>query len=228
MRGKLFYISRFFVRLALGRWTADTAEPDGPVVYVCSHNNLGGPLATLAWLPFAVRPWVLHVFCDREKCRKQYAEYTFSQRFGLPGWAAELLARMVSGYVSCLMKSLGAIPVYRGTVRIGTTFKETIAALKAGESVLVFPDVDYTDTSRGIGEVYDGFLLLERFWRKTEARPLRFVPLRMDAAARRITQGRAVQFDRTADWKTELSRVRRALQAEINYAEPQRHFQNEA
>lgn len=218
-RGKLFYVSRFFVRLGLGHWAVDAAEPKGPTVYVCSHKNMRGPLATLAWLPFTVRPWVLHVFCSQETCQKQYGEYTFSKRFGLPVPIANFLAWLVSGFVSALMESLGAIPVYRGTVRIGSTFKETVAALQAGDNVLVFPDVDYTDTSEGIGEVYDGFLLLERFWRKTSEEPLRFVPLKMDARSKRITEGRAVSFDRHAEWKSELLRVRSALQAEINRPE---------
>lgn len=216
MRGKLFYFSRFFVRLCIGRWSAGVAEPEGPAVYVCSHNNLLGPLAALCWLPFDVRPWTLHVFLEREACRKQYREYTFSRRFGMPEPLAALLAWGASGYVSALMRSMAAIPVHRGTVKLGHTFRETVSALQAGESVLIFPDVDYTDDSGGIGEVYDGFLLIERFWRKVSAQPLRFVPLRLDTAARRITEGRAVSFRRDAVWKTEMNRVREALRAEIN------------
>lgn len=215
-RGKLFYFSRFFVRLGIGRWTARIEAPSAPTVYVCSHSNLKGPLATLCWLPFPVRPWVLHVFLEREPCRKQYRDYTFSQRFGLSGPAAAFAAWAASGYVSGLMRSLGAIPVYRGTVKIGATFKATVAALQSGDSVLVFPDVDYTDGSGGIGAVYDGFLLAERFWRKVSDRPLDFVPLRLDAASRRITAGEPVRFDRAAGWKTELIRVREALREEIN------------
>lgn len=216
MRGKLFYFSRFFVRLCIGRWSAGVAEPEGPAVYVCSHNNLLGPLAALCWLPFDVRPWTLHVFLEQEACRKQYKEYTFSRRFGMPEPLAAMLAWGASGYVSALMRSMAAIPVHRGTVKLGHTFRETVSALQAGESVLIFPDVDYTDDSGGIGEVYDGFLLIERFWRKVSAQPLRFVPLRLDTAARRITEGRAVSFRRDADWKTEMNRVREALRAEIN------------
>ena len=215
-RGKLFYITRVFVRMGLGRWTADVKPPEGPTVYVCSHNNMRGPLAVQAWLPFATRTWVLHVFLDRETCRKQYSEYTFSRRFGLPKRLSEVLAWAASGYVSGLMASIGAIPVYRGTVRIGVTFRETVAALQAGDSVVIFPDVDYTDNAEGIGEVYDGFLLLERFWRRASDRPLQFVPLRLDASARHISEGRPVSFDRSAEWKGEMARVREALRAEIN------------
>ena len=75
-RGKLFAVSRFFVRLGLGRWSVDVKAPDGPTVYVCTHSNMRGP--------FDLRPWVLHVFVEREACRAQYRDYTFSQRFGMP------------------------------------------------------------------------------------------------------------------------------------------------
>lgn len=111
---------------------------------------------------------------------------------------------------------MGAIPVYRGTARVRRTFRETVDALQAGDSALVFPDVDYTDASEGVGEIYDGFFLVERFWRKVSEEALRFVPLRLDAAARRIIAGQPVCFDRNAPWKTEVVRVREALLAEMN------------
>ena len=114
------------------------------------------------------------------------------------------------------MRSLGAIPVHRGTVKIGETFRETTAALQAGESVLIFPDVDYTDGSGGIGEVYDGFLLIERFWRRISDRPLDFVPLRLDLNSRRIAAGEAVRFNPSANRKAEMTRVREKLREEIN------------
>lgn len=96
------------------------------------------------------------------------------------------------------------------------TFRSTISALQAGDSVLVFPDVDYTDSTDGIGAVYDGFLLIDRFWSRVSREPLDFVPLRLDTAARRITAGKAVRFDRSADRKSEMVRVREALREEIN------------
>ena len=215
-RGKLFGFSRFFVRLGIGRWSVSVEPPDGPTAYICSHGNLRGPLATLCWLPFAARPWVLHVFTDRETCRAQYRDYTFSQRFGMPGPVAALAAWAVSGYVSALMRSLGAIPVYRGMAQIRETFRETVEALRVGDSVLIFPDVEYTDESGDVGEVYEGFLLLERFWRRASDQPLKFVPLRLDPVGRRITAGEAVVFDRSAGWKAEMQRVKEALREEMN------------
>lgn len=215
-RGKLYTFSRFFVRLGIGRWEVCVKPPEGPAVYVCSHGNLRGPLAALCWLPFPVMPWVLHVFTDRESCRAQYRDYTFSKRFGMPGPAASAAAWAVSGYVSALMRSLGAIPVYRGMAQIRETFRETIAALQAGDSVLIFPDVDYTNASGDVGEVYEGFLLLERFWRRESEAALQFVPLHLDLNGKRITAGNPVTFDRSRQWKPEMQRVKEALRAEMN------------
>lgn len=215
-RGKLFVFSRFFVRLGIGRWSVSVRPPEGPTAYVCSHGNMRGPLASLAWLPFVTRSWVFHMFVEKETCQAQYRDYTFSQRFGMPKPAADLAAWAVSGYVSALMRSLGAIPVYRGMAKIRETFQETVAALQAGDSVLIFPDVDYTDTSGDVGEVYEGFLLLERFWRRVSDQPLKFVPLRLDPVRRCITEGAAVCFDRSAGWKTEMRRVKEVLRAEMN------------
>lgn len=76
--------------------------------------------------------------------------------------------------------------------------------------------MDYTDTSGNVGEVYEGFLLLERFWRRLSDQTLQFVPLRLDTAGRRITAGEAVTFDRSAEWRVEMRRVKETLRAEMN------------
>ena len=200
-RGKLFFASRPFIRLMVGRWSVQAPPPEGPTVFVCSHGDMAGPLATQCWLPFPTRPWVLHVFLSREECRRQYRDYTFTQRFGLPRPAAALLAWAVSGYASALVRSVGAIPVYRGSARLKETFRRTVEALQAGDPVIVFPDVDYTDRSGDMGEIYDGFLLIDRFWQRVSDTPLDFVPLRLD---------------RTAPRQGETVRVREALLRGLN------------
>ena len=96
-QGPLFIAVRFVWRLVRPRWRTQVEQIQGPCVYICSHSNMAGPLTTLAQLPFPVRPWVLHLFFDREDCRRQFADYTFSQRFGMPKWLAGVLARLTAG-----------------------------------------------------------------------------------------------------------------------------------
>ena len=121
--------------------------------------------------------------------------------------------------LACLLgpvRSVGAIPVYRGSARLKETFRRTVEALQAGDPVIVFPDVDYTDRSGDMGEIYDGFLLIDRFWQRVSDTPLDFVPLRLDRKARRIAAGEAVRFDRTAPRQGETVRVREALLRGLN------------
>lgn len=211
---RIYKMTRVVVRWKLGRWTVAVPAPDGPTVFVCSHDNLHGPLICQAYLPFPTRPWVLHVFLDRESCRKQFKEYTFSTRFGFPGPLAGFLAWMVSGYVSKLVRSVKSIPVYRGASRIIETFRETVAALKAGDSVMIFPNIQYTNED-GAGELYEGFLLVDRLWSRVSETPLAFVPLHVDQQRKTITAGEAVYFDHTRDRKAETARVLETLRTRM-------------
>ena len=156
-RGRLFRVSRFFVRPLLGRWTCDIPAPQGPTVYVAHHGNMRGPITTLCYLPFPVRPWVLHTLTRRDTCYVQYRDVTFLGRLGYPRPLAAALAWVTSRYVSAVTQSMGAIPVYRGTVKIGRTFQASVEALQAGEPILLFPDIDYAHRGGEIGAVYEGF-----------------------------------------------------------------------
>ena len=67
--------------------------------------------------------------------------FFYSAADRLPKPLAALFARASSGYVSALLRAIGAIPVYRGSVKIKETFLATVAALRSGGSVLIFPRV---------------------------------------------------------------------------------------
>ena len=106
--------------------------------------------------------------------------------------------------------------MYRGSARLKETFRRTVEALQAGDPVIVFPDVDYTDRSGDMGEIYDGFLLIDRFWQRVSDTPLDFVPLRLDRKARRIAAGEAVRCGRTAPREGGAARVREQLRRGLN------------
>ena len=212
----LFKVIRFGSRLVHPGWRSEVKPPQGPCVFICSHHNLHGPITSLTWLPFPVHPWVLNVFFDRESCRKQYAEYTFSKRFGMKPWLANLCADVTSGAVSAIVRSTGAIPVWRGSSRLPETFRESMEALKNGESLLIFPDVAYSGENEGIGEIYEGFLLLGRMYGRETNQSLAFIPLHLDYEKKRILEGAPVLYDPTQPPKEERKRAAAALTGEIN------------
>lgn len=183
-----------------------------PCVFVCRHRNLEGPLNTLINMNTPVRPWILSVFCERHACYKQYRDYTFTKRLGWDKIRAVSAARVASLVVPALMRSIRGIPVYRDSARITKTLRMSIAALKAGESLIIYPDVDYTNrTDEGVS-FYDGYLVMGMLYRRAMRKPLRFVPVHVDQARRRILYGEAVTLNPDApDAAEERARVNRVI-----------------
>lgn len=197
--------------------TAD--EEVSPAVYLVHHQNLRGPFITMIWFDEFLRLWVLNVFCDRKTCFHQFYNYTFTKRFGLPKVIAAIISYLISFFVSGLMHTIHAIPVYRGSKAIMKTFKESISALTNDQSILICPDRNYKDKSSCIGEMYDGFLYLEKYYRKQTNRHLAFVPLHINNSTRTIKVGQAVYFNDENDFKHERALVYDRLKQEFSRLE---------
>lgn len=163
-------------RIVLFYWEVDAPSPH-PCVYVVHHRNMFGPIHTLLLMQDTPRPWVLHVFLERQSCFDHYYRYTFSQRFGWPHFAAYMAAAVLSWIVPVTLRSFGAIPVYRDLHRTHQTMRDTLDALLRGESVLLCPDVAYESADAATGKIYKGFFRLDKPFREHEGRSLRFIPV---------------------------------------------------
>lgn len=176
--GPFFCISQKFVRILSPTYSIKVPEYiDGPVVFVSHHQNLFGPFVILLWFPKSLHSWMLHVFLDQRACFKQYADYTFTKRFGWNKRLAKICAYPISYFITTLLNSGKGIPVYRGSRKILETFHLSIDALCRGESIVLFPDIDYSDPSANINEMYEGFLYLEKYYYKATGKHVCFVPL---------------------------------------------------
>lgn len=196
-------------------YQAPVKETVSPAVYLVHHQNMKGPFITLAWLPIPVRPWVLSVFCNQSKCFQHYFSYTFTQRFGMPKALAAIYAFPLSFFISALMKSMRAIPVYRESKAILNTFKESVAALAAGENLLISPDIEYDNTDEVMGEMYHGFLDLEKFYWRQTGKHLAFIPLHLDETQHVIKAGQAIYFASDVNFKQEKSETYQRLKQEF-------------
>jgi hypothetical protein len=208
---RLRFLSRIFFR---GYQSPPPEELPAPAVYVCRHKNLRGPIDTLLWLSAPVHPWVFSVFCERKTCYRQYVDFTLTRRAGWPKIFALPVARILSWVVPGLCGSLGAIPVYRSTARVVTTFRKTLEALQAGGRVIIYPDVNYADASDRLGEVYEGYLMLGTLYHRATGRNLLFIPLRTEK--RRIIAGAPIEFDGEKPRADETERVARAIREALS------------
>ena len=216
--GALFYICRGIMRVFNKRFTI-TGEPAArPAVLVGHHQNLRGGIRVMMWLNINARPWMLGVFCDKTECYNQYYGYTFTKRYGWNKAFARIAAGIASWFIPKLAKSMRVVPVRRKSIKgLKKTIDESVGALCKNENILIFPDVDYASESNDVGEIYSGFISLDKFYYQKTGRHVGFVPLHVNARERLISFG-APSFvrddEKYADAKKRVSEeLRLALNA---------------
>ena len=213
-------VIRRLVQLAIGRYEVKMhGVPPAPSVYVVHHRNTRGPITSIAWLDTHCHLWALSAFFTRTGCFDQYTGYTFTRRYGMPWFLAAAIALPASLFVSRLLNSLKAIPVYRGSTRILSTVRRTVAALKAGESVLISPDIDYTDSGSGMGVMHPGFLHVEKFFSAESGTHASFVPVHIDRQRRAIYVGEAIRFAGRKSFRIEKDEVYARISREFSRLE---------
>lgn len=187
-------------------------QPDGePVVYVCRHLNMHGPYTTLKWLTFDVHPLVLAPFFDPKTGYEHMRKYTFSSRWGRKPLKFSLVSWVSSRAAYLAATSLKGVPVHRQSVNAIATLKTGLRYLKQGESLIVFPDIDYTGSYGTESEIYAGFLYYGEMYCKSTGRPLRFVPLWIDEDNHTITSGDPVEVASRGEVDNASLRLKKAI-----------------
>ena len=185
---------------------------DEGAVYVCRHLNMHGPYTCLKWLKFETHPMVLSPFFTFKDCYKQYAEYTFTARVGKKKRKLHLRAFLCALFTPIAVRGLKSVPVYRRSIDCVKTFRSATAYLEKGESILVFPDIDYVGVSGENREIYDGFLYLAELYRRKTGMPLKFVPIVIDDEYRILHEGETVTI---TNYKTEKDEAKKRLRDTI-------------
>ena len=216
--GTAFKIARFFVRPFFPKYKSfDTEKAIAPAVYISHHQNLYGPMMSMLWFPKAIHIWWLYVFQDKDTCYDHFMKFTFTERFGWSRWRARLVSFPLSRIVAMLFKSCQAIPVYRKSRNINKTFELSVDALIKGEPVLIFPDVNYQSDADQMGEMYKGFLHLERYYHEKTGKHIPFVPLHIDKETQSLSIDEPVYFRDGVSFRDDVDRVYEELRGKINH-----------
>ena len=176
---------------------------DGPCVYLCRHRDIDGVVGAFTSLKTVLRPWTLSVFTRYDTALKHFKEYTFSKKSCKSKAFTALFAPVCAWGIFSLARSAKAIAVYRGDEARKSilTIKNSVRALEAGDSLLVFPDVDYANAEKKTGgEVYQGFAMIDKlFFRRNEKR-VDFVPVCI--GEKRVVIHSPVQFGEQSEEDT--------------------------
>lgn len=214
---KKFYSPLLVFARAIARnfsvsYRSDVLPVDEGAVYVCRHLNMHGPYTCLKWLKFQVHPMVLSPFFSTKTCYKQYAEYTFTERIGKKPKKIHLRAAFCSLFTPVAVRGLKSIPVFRRSIDCVKTFRNALSYLEKGESVIVFPDVDYRGESETNRDIYDGFLYLSELYKRKTGKPLKFIPIIIDDEYRILHEGEAVMIENYKEEREEAKiKIRDAI-----------------
>lgn len=210
--GKFFNVCKKIYNGVTPKYAFNVKTPTEPCVYVCRHLNLHAALTINKCSTFDMQTYVLHVFTNQKSCFKQFYNYTFSKRCNKSKFFALFPSFIGSLFVPLICTPTQTIPVYRNNAEAVKTIKASLNALKNGRSLLIFPNVDYTNQSNLENpQIYSGFLCVEKFYYKATNRHLKFIPLNIDDKLKTITEKPAVLFTGELPFSKELPIVSKKI-----------------
>ena len=213
-------------------------DDGNPIVFLCNHGEIYGPLVAISWMPVPVRPWVIaRIAVDREQVTDYLYRYTFKDLAWMPRPLRRPVAWLAGRFLSACMRQLESIPVYRDSPgQLMKTFRASVEAMQAGDNLLIFPEnpnavaQDHGYEREGVGELFAGFAMLGQIYYARTGKRCRFVPMFCHKDAHTIRFAPEIVYDPEADPETERRRVAETCEAEMRrmWAEENERLAREA
>ena len=183
--------------------------PEGPCVIVGNHAQMYGPIIADLYIPGDRAIW-----CAGEMMRlSEVPGYAFqdfwSNKPRAVRWFYRLLSYAIAPLSVCVFNNAHCIGVYRDG-RVMATLRETLERLRGGARIVIFPEHDVPHNGI-VWAFQEGFLVLARMYARQTGMPLRFVPMYVAPALRKVVFGAPVSFDPKARPDEEQRRVCTAL-----------------
>lgn len=196
---------------------------DNPIVFLCNHGEVYGPLASILFMPVPVRPWTMsELSINKEESAAYLYKYTFSPIKWLPVSIRQWLARVVGGLSVYVFNQVECIPVFRNHPRqLMDTFRRSVEDMQAGDNLLIFPEnpdaiPDKPGYERsGVGELFRGFAMLAPVYYNKTGKCCRFQPMYAHKGMRTLSFGKTVEFDPDRSPIEERDRIVNAVTAEM-------------
>ncbi|MBE6915675.1 MAG: hypothetical protein E7471_03490 [Ruminococcaceae bacterium] len=206
LSGILFKGIRGLIHLFYGNCEIIGLEniPERDVILVANHTQMNGPIVGELFLPNRFYTWCAGEMMELSSVPNYAFTDFWSQK---PKWTHpfyRVLSYLIAPIAVLIFGEARTVAVYRDA-RILTTFKETVAHLKAGNSILIFPEKD--EKHNNILYVFqENFVDVARLYYKKTGRTLTFVPMYIAPKLRRAYVGDGVKY--SPDAPTDEERVR--------------------
>ena len=211
----LFRAIKYLVRLFYPKIDVVGMEnlPDEPVVIVGNHTQMHGPIACELYFPDNCYTW-----CAGQMMKlKEVPEYAYTDFWSQKPKYIRPLFKLVSYIIPPLsvlvFNNARTIAVYKDN-RILSTFRESIAKLQDGNSVVIFPEHD-KKYNNIIYDFQEGFVDVARLYYKRTGKELSFVPLYIAPKLKKMYLGKPIKFSADAPIAEERHRICDYLMNEI-------------
>lgn len=179
--------------------------PDEPVVIVGNHAQMYGPIACELYMPQNVYTWCAGQMMELEEVPAYAFADFWAQKPAYVRWFYKILSFLIAPISVLVFNNARTIAVHRDK-RILTTFRQTIAALQEGKSVVIFPEHN-VPFNHIIHEFQDRFIDLAKLYHRRTGKELSFVPLYIAPDLSKMCLGEPICFRAGEDMEQERTRI---------------------
>lgn len=196
-------------------------DVDNPLVFLCNHGELYGPLVAVLNIPVPVRPWTIsEITVDKDEMAAYVYKYTIKRQRWLPERLKMPLAKMLGPISVWAMRCLESIPVFRNKPRdLINTFRMSVEAMQAGDNLLIFPEnpnaagEGHGYERQGLGELFSGFAMLAPIYYNKTGKCCRFVPVFAHQKMRTLSFAPIITYNPENEPNAERDRIVGELRA---------------
>lgn len=203
----LFRIIRWFVRLFAPKFKIVGAEnlPQEACIIVGNHSQMFGPIAGELYTPVKHYIWCAGEMMRREEVAAYAYRDFWSNKPKATRWFYRILSHLIVPLALLLFNNAHAIAVFHDS-RLISTFRESIARLQEGNSIVIFPE-SYNEHNNIVHDFQDKFIDLARFYYKKTGKELSFVPMYLAPRLAAMYYGKSIRFRADAPIAEERRRI---------------------
>ena len=172
------------------------AQLGEPVVFICNHYEIFGPLAIVTSLPVRFRLWMNAAIVESTS---NVDKLIVGTQHVVPWMSDDTARRWIARFARAGEKLFGAFdPICvdrEDPTRLLSTMRESVRALQSGDSIVIFPETGLPHFAHGgVNEFYHGFAMLGEIYRRKTGKDLHFCPVYIDKRRRVLRFGEPVVY----------------------------------
>lgn len=167
-------------------------------VFVCNHYEIFGPVAMYLRFPYKFRPWVIDKIMTPESVEQQMSISVYNNFPKYPKWFKKIVVKSIKGLMIFTMQHAKAIKVSRENPRENIqTMKDSVETLERGISIVIFPELSYTES--GVGVFQSGFEHLGKYYYQKTGKRISFYPVFISKQEKQMFIEKPIVYDPDKD-----------------------------